>query len=98
MDVSVRLGLTKGDSNVKAISTVTIDNAIAINGVRVVEGKKGDFISFPSQKKADGTYSDVAFPITADARTAIQDAVLEAYDKAKEKAADKAKEDVEPER
>lgn len=98
MDVKVRLGLTKGDTNLKAISSITIDNAIVIDGVKVVEGKKGDFIAFPSRQKSDGTYSDVAFPITSDARKTIQDAVFEAYDKAKEKSAEQSKEDVEPER
>ena len=83
MDISVKLGLTKGDSNVKALATVTIDNQFAIHGLKVVEGKKGDFIAYPSQKKADGSYADVAHP---------------AYDKAREKAAEVAKEDVEPER
>ena len=51
MDISVKLGLTKGDSNVKALATVTIDNQFAIHGLKVVEGKKGDFIAYPSQKK-----------------------------------------------
>ena len=99
MDVSVRLNLVKGDTKLKAISSITIDNAIVIDGVKVVETlKKGEFIAFPSRQKSDGTYSDIAFPITSDARKAIQDAVFEAYDKAKEKAAEQSKEDVEPER
>lgn len=98
MDISIKLGLTKGDSNVKALATVTIDNQFAIHGLKVVEGKKGDFIAYPSQKKADGSYADVAHPVTAEARQAVNDAVIAAYDKAREKAAEVAKEDVEPER
>lgn len=35
MDISVKLGLTKGDSNVKALATVTIDNQFAIHGLKV---------------------------------------------------------------
>lgn len=98
MDISVTLGLTKGNSNVKALATVTIDNQFAIHGLKVVEGKKGDFVAYPSQKKADGSYAEVVHPVTADAYKAVNDAVIAAYDKAREKAAEVAKEDVEPER
>lgn len=33
-----------------------IINGITIYGLRVVEGKNGDFISFPARKGSDGSY------------------------------------------
>lgn len=34
---------------------------VGINGCRVVEGKKGKFISFPAWRDEDGEYHDIAF-------------------------------------
>jgi len=36
-------------------------NGVIIYGCRVVEGQKGDFISFPSKKGNDGKYYNHAF-------------------------------------
>lgn len=36
-------------------------NGINIYGCRVVEGKNGDFISFPSRKGSDGNYYAYAY-------------------------------------
>lgn len=44
--------------------TVFVDlkiNGVAIYGCRYVEGKKGDFISFPSHKSKDGKYYNYAY-------------------------------------
>ena len=38
-----------------------IINGVSIYGCRVVEGKNGDFISFPSRKGSDGKYYSHAY-------------------------------------
>jgi stage V sporulation protein G len=40
------------------------------------------FIAMPSKKVADGEYRDIAHPINSSTRDAIQNIILEAYDKA----------------
>lgn len=69
---------------VKALASVTIDNKIAIHGVRVVETEKGRFVAMPYSvsKDQDGNdiRRDVAHPISAEARKEIQDAVFAAYE------------------
>lgn len=67
------------DSNIKGFVSIVIDDAIAVNGIRLIEGKKGVFLSFPDRKNKNGEYSDIAFPINNDAREQITDAVLKAY-------------------
>lgn len=87
MQVKVsRLRLAPDNGTVKAYAEVTIGDAFAIR-VRLIEGSKGLFVSFPAEKGQDGNYYEVAHPITAEARKAVQDAVLKAFEKAK--AADK---------
>lgn len=67
------------DSKIRGFVSITIDNAIAINGIRVIEGKKGMFLSFPDRKNKNGEYSDIAFPINNEAREQITEAVMKAY-------------------
>ena len=38
----------------------------------------------PSRKNADGTYRDIAHPITAAFRAEVEEAVLRAFEEAKE--------------
>ena len=74
--------LSKKDSTLKAFASITIEDAVCITGIRIVEGKLGLFVSMPQSKDNEGEYHDVAFPITKEAREEIQDAVLDAYEDA----------------
>lgn len=44
-------------------------NEIDIYGVRVVEGKNGDFLSFPQRKGADGKYYSICYASLCEADT-----------------------------
>ncbi len=82
----VRVYLRKGNENLKAFASVTLDGAFAVKELKVIEGQKGLFVSMPSRKTPDGKYRDVAFPITKEARDLLQSTVLGAYRKALEEA------------
>ena len=68
------------NTNLKGFAAITIDGEFVVNGIRIVEGKKGMFLDFPSRKNKVGKYINVAFPINNEARRKIEDAVLEVYD------------------
>ncbi len=70
----------------KAVASVTIDQQFVVHEVRVVEGSNGLFVAMPSRRGNDGTFRDIAHPITSEARTKIQKAVLDAYGKWDKKA------------
>ncbi|WP_066634412.1 septation regulator SpoVG [Desulfolucanica intricata] len=76
-DVRVRKILAEG--KMKAIVSVTLDDAFVIHDVKVVEGQSGLFVAMPSRKTPDGEFRDIAHPINSSAREIIQDAVLQAY-------------------
>lgn len=65
--------------NVKALANVVINGEIAVNGVKVVEGKDGLFVAMPS-KKIGGEYVDVAHTITSEASKQLNDAVVSTYE------------------
>lgn len=82
MKISGRITKYDGgkDSNLRAFGTITIDEAFVINGIKLMESKKGDlFMSMPQRKNKDGEYEDVCFPITAEARAEIFDCLMELY-------------------
>lgn len=77
------------DSNLLAFASVTLDEAFAVHGIRVVNGEKGVFAAMPShsfQKNGETKYSDTFHPITGPARDVIQQAVVAAYQSALEQA------------
>ena len=78
-----RLIPTEGDG-VRAIASVNIGGAYAAHGFKVYESEeKGLSVLNPSskyQKDGKNQYSDVIHAVTPEARTAINDAILEAYE------------------
>ncbi len=77
-DVRVRKVLSEG--KMKAIVSVTLDDAFVVHDVKVVEGQNGLFVAMPSRRMPDGEFRDIAHPINSSAREVIQGAVLEAYE------------------
>lgn len=67
------------ESTLKAFANITIDDEFVVKGLKVVEGKKGTFVSMPCTQGEDGKYYDDAFPITKECRDYIEDVVLEEY-------------------
>jgi stage V sporulation protein G len=69
------------DGVVGAYVDIVFDNCLKVEGIKVIKGPTGLFISFPSKKQRDGTYRDLAFPANAETRMMIQRAILAEYEK-----------------
>jgi stage V sporulation protein G len=69
-------------NNTLAFASVTINDMIAVHGIRVMDSEKGRFASMPSQKDTKGEYREVCHPITGDFRKQLNAEVLAAYDEA----------------
>jgi stage V sporulation protein G len=78
----VRLKKIDNGSKMKAIASITFDNAFVVREIRVIEGQKGLFVAMPSRKTPSGEFKDIAHPINSDTRQLIQNAILEEYEKA----------------
>lgn len=81
-DIRIRKVATEG--KLKAYVTVTFDNCFVIHNVKIIEGKSGVFIAMPSRKTRTGEYKDVAHPITPDFRGALQNQILDEYERVKD--------------
>ena len=76
--------MVDGDYKTKAYASVTIAGAFAVHGLRVIETDKGRFISMPQEsykKNGETVYNDTFHAVTAEARTALVDAVNDAYER-----------------
>ena len=83
--VAVRIDrmVDREDSKVRAYASANIGGAFAIHGIRVVDSQKGLFVQMPQrsyQKDGATKYEDIFHPITAEARTRLNSAVLSAYE------------------
>lgn len=74
--------MNNAEGKMKAVVSVTIDNAFVVHDVKVVEGMNGLFVAMPSRKTPEGEFRDIAHPISSAAREVIQTAVLKAYQEA----------------
>ena len=85
----VRLRKIQTDGRMKALVSITLDEAFVINDLRVIEGNSGLFVAMPSKRTPDGEFRDIAHPINSDMRQEIQDAVMKVYDETDEVIPDK---------
>lgn len=69
----------------RAVASVVLDDCFVVKNVRVVDGAKGLFISMPSRRNVKGEFSELCFPLSAELRRELSDAVLQAYREASEK-------------
>lgn len=78
----IRIRKISAEGRMKAVVSVTFDEAFVVHDIKVVEGEKGLFVAMPSKRMPDGEYKDIAHPISSEVRAVLQTAVLEAYEKA----------------
>lgn len=63
----------------KAVCSVTLDDALAIHDIKLVAAKEKLFVVMPSKKRADGSFCDIVHPINGDMRKQMEDAIIGAY-------------------
>ena len=81
--IQARIDYVTGYEKVKAFASANIGGAFAIHGLRVVDGEKGLFVAMPStsfQRDGKTEYQETFHPVSGEARKALNDAVLEAYE------------------
>lgn len=78
----VRVRKIEKEGKMKAVVSITLDDAFVVHDIKVIEGEKGLFIAMPSKKTTEGEYRDIAHPINSETRDSIQNIILDAYEKA----------------
>ncbi len=70
------------DSNLRAFVNITIDDALAVKDLRIIDGNNRLFVAMPSRKNKDGEYRDIVYPINQEVRDMLEEAILKAYNEA----------------
>ena len=67
------------DQRLKALVSVTVDEALAIHDIKVIQGPERLFVAMPSRRDEGGAFRDIAHPITPEARHTLEEAILDRY-------------------
>jgi stage V sporulation protein G len=67
------------EEKLKAYASIVVDACFIVNDLKIIEGKRGLFISMPSRRRKRGGYRDVAHPLNNETRRLIEEHVLAEY-------------------
>ena len=77
----VRLRKINSENRMKAVASVTFDEAFVVHDIKVIEREdKPLLVVMPSKRTPKGENKDVAHPINQETREMIAKAVLEKYE------------------
>lgn len=83
MKIKARIDRMVNVGNVKAIASVSLDGMFVVKNLKVMDGKKGLFVSMPQEsftnKDGQKKYSNTFFALTNSAKLSLQESVLQAY-------------------
>ncbi len=63
----------------KAIVSITFEDAFVVHDVKVIDGANGLFIAMPSRRTQEGEFKDIVHPIHSGFREELSKAVLAKY-------------------
>lgn len=75
----IRIRKLHAEGKMKAVVSVTLDDAFVIHDIKIIEGASGLFVAMPSRKVGEEEYRDIAHPINSEARTFLQDHIFSEY-------------------
>ena len=70
----------RNEDKLKAFATVTFDNCFVVRNMKIIAGNKGVILCMPSRKMPDGSFKDVAHPITVEFRALLESKVFACYE------------------
>lgn len=76
----IKIRKINAEGRMKAVVSVTFDDAFVVHDIKVIEGQEKLFIAMPSRRTPDGEFKDIAHPINADMRETIQSMILSRYE------------------
>lgn len=84
----IRVKKVSTDNKMKAVVSVTFDNAFVVHDIKIIEGQDKLFTAMPSRKTPEGEYKDIAHPINSETRADMESQILAKYRELNETAVD----------
>ena len=82
----IRIKTISSDSKMKAVVSVTFDNAFVVHDIKIIEGQDKLFTAMPSRKTPEGEYKDIAHPINSAMRSELESRIFAKYEELPETA------------
>lgn len=76
-DIRVKKILSEG--KMRAVVSVTFDDAFVVHDIKVIEGQDKLFTAMPSRKTPENEFKDIAHPINSQMREILEKAIIEKY-------------------
>ncbi len=89
--IAVRAYPVSGQGTTLANLTLDINGCFAVRGARLMQGKNGPFVSYPSCKVGE-EYKEHFFPTTREMRDMVTDIAVSAYEQAMGQMAERMRE------
>ena len=68
----------------KAIVSVTFDNAFVVHDIKIIESQEKLFTAMPSRRTPEGIFKDIAHPINSETRAELERQILAKYAEVKD--------------
>ena len=75
----IRVKKVASEGKMKAIASVTFDNAFVVHDIKIIEGQEKLFTAMPSRKTPENEFKDIAHPINSEMRTLLENAIIAKY-------------------
>ncbi|MBQ7573973.1 MAG: septation regulator SpoVG [Clostridia bacterium] len=75
----IRIKKISGEGKMKAIVSVTFDDAFAVHDIKVIESQDRLFTAMPSRRTPEGVFKDIAHPINSETRAELERKILDKY-------------------
>lgn len=75
----IRVKKVASEGKMKAIASVTFDNAFVVHDIKIIEGQEKLFTAMPSRKTPENEFKDIAHPINAEMRATLENAIIAKY-------------------
>lgn len=75
----IRVKKVASEGKMKAVASVTFDNAFVVHDIKVIEGVEKLFTAMPSRRTPENEFKDIAHPINSEMRDMLEKAIIEKY-------------------
>ena len=76
---NVKIKNVNGFNRLRAIVSITFDDAFVVHELKIIEGDNGLFVAMPTSKTNGDKPRDVVHPINIEMRQMIEDVVISKY-------------------
>jgi stage V sporulation protein G len=68
------------EEEVRGYASITLDRCFMVRHFKIIRNDRGDlYVAMPKKRQPDGVYREIAYPITAEMRGMIEEAILTKY-------------------